>query len=95
MILDIKLNKQIKFQRCSNIDEQCVDGDLLLMSVVEKKVVILNSASKVIWELLSQPTSFQELCDLFQLGCPAIPYVQISSSIERVLTELLQAELIG
>ena len=73
---NIKIDMQTKYQKRANIDEQCVDNDLLLMSVVAKRVVILNAASKVLWELLSQPISFQELGDVFQRGYPTLSWVQ-------------------
>ena len=87
-------NPEIKYQKLPKIDEQCIDNDVLLMSLTAKRVVILNASSSILWTLLSHPMSFEELTDFYKQANPASPLLDIASAIQLVLTELLNADLI-
>jgi len=90
----ISTNPDVKYQKLPKIDEQCIDSDVLLMSLTAKRVVILNESSNILWTLLSHPMSLQELTDFYKRANPTSSSTHITAAIQLVLTELLNADLI-
>jgi hypothetical protein len=90
----ITTSSQVKYKKYLEMDEQYFDDDLLVMHPSVKRVVMLNSSSCIIWSLLSHAYSCAELVELYHQAMPHLSSTQIMTSVESVLFELLNAELI-
>lgn len=82
------------YTKCLDVDEQKFDEDLLLMSQKNKRVVVLNSISTVLWQLLGHPYSIQELIDVLHEAMPDISLGEKKEAVQTMLKELHTAELI-
>lgn len=71
-----------------------VDGECFAASLDGNQVLRMNEGSRQIWELLSEPTSQEEIVDLMRTAFSEVPPERIASDVARGLTALTAAGLI-
>ena len=79
------MTAEMRLRKAPDLDEDIVDGDLILMHLQTRSVVILNSAARALWEMIED---FSGRGDMLELLCEALPE-QPPSEVERGLDELL------
>ncbi len=88
------LDRTIKYQRLNEVDAEAFDADLLLMHQQTRKVVVLNPVAAVLWDVLQEPHTAQELLSLLCEAHRDENVATLSQSVDALLVELHNAELI-
>ena len=76
-----------RLRKVPEIDEDVIDGDLILMHPRTRSVLILDAAARALWEVLDDFSSRDEMLELLEEALPQQP----AGEIERTLNELLAA----
>ncbi len=90
----IEFNNNTQFVRSNRISEEHFYPDLLLMNLETKKVVVLNTASSVLWQMLSSPLSWYELQEMLQQVYPPELLNDAINSCKSLFNVLLAADII-
>lgn len=82
------MGKIMHFEKCAHIDVDTFDGDLLLMNLTTREVLVLNEAAGVLWAALDLFSKRDELLDLLQEALPNINPEEREASLASVLQSL-------
>ncbi len=78
----------MRLDKGKNIDVDTFDGDLILMNLDTRQVVVLNEAAGVLWSALDLIADRAELANLFQQALPHISAAECEQSLTSVLDVL-------
>jgi hypothetical protein len=74
-----------KLRKGSAVDEDVIDGDLILMNLDTRRVTILNPAARVLWDVVEDLPTRGELLELLLEAFPD----RSAGEVERGLDALL------
>ncbi|CAD5372618.1 PqqD family protein [Rubrivivax sp. A210] len=86
------LNPQTQIARAANLLATEVDGETVLMHVEQGQYYGLARSAHVIWELLAEPQSFEQLCAALQrryAGAPETIAADTRRFVEQMAAEAL------
>jgi hypothetical protein len=82
------------FKKADDVELDFFDGDLILMSLSTRRIVILNRGGHVLWEALDHLPRRAELIETVAEAFPDAGVDAARESVESILTALLAARLI-
>jgi Coenzyme PQQ synthesis protein D (PqqD) len=78
----------IWLRKGAEIDEDVVDGDLILMHLQTRSVVILNAAARALWEVIEDFSGPSEMLELLREALPEQPTSEVERGLDELLTTL-------
>ena len=78
----------MRLEKSKNIDVDTFDGDLLLMNLDTRQVLVLNEAGGVLWLALDLMPDRDQLSELFQEALPQVSAAECAQSLASVLDAL-------
>jgi hypothetical protein len=78
-----------EFHKANNIDADVFDGDLILMNLETRQVLVLNETANVLWTAIDQFHTRTDLLDLLREAMPDQDAAQLESSLDAILGALL------
>ncbi len=72
------------------VDEDVIDGDLILMNLDTRQVTILNAAARVLWEAVEDFPTRDDLMGLLREAFPERPAAELERELDAVLGTLTE-----
>jgi hypothetical protein len=79
---------EARLSKAGSIDEDAVDGDLILMKLDTRVVTILNPTARVLWELLDEFPTRSELLGLLCESYAERPRTELERDLDQVIDTL-------
>jgi hypothetical protein len=76
--------------KSKTVDSDIFDGELILMNLETRQVLVLNETASILWTAVGLLTTREELLDLLQEAMPQIHSSQVETSLDEVLDALLR-----
>ncbi len=78
------------FVKSKVVDTDVFDGELILMNLETREVLVLNEAGRILWDAIDLLKTREELTDLMREAMPQIQSSQIETSLDDVFAKLLK-----
>jgi hypothetical protein len=76
-------------QKSNNVDADVFDGDLILMNLDTRQVLVLNEAAHVLWSAMDSLSTRDELLDLLREAMPQTQPSELGTKLDEILDALL------
>jgi hypothetical protein len=76
--------------KSENIDADIFDGDLILMNLETRQVLVLNQAANILWTAIDLLNTRDGLLDLLREALPDMQSSQLETSLDEILDVLLR-----
>ena len=73
------------FRKATHVDADGFDGDLILMNLQTRQVLVLNETANILWTAIDLVDSRNGLLDLLREAMPGKDMPQLESSLDGVL----------
>lgn len=77
-----------QFHKAKNIDADVFDGDLILMNLETRQVLVLNEAANILWTAIDLVDTRTGLLDLLTEAMPDKDVSEIQNSLDDILGAL-------
>ncbi len=84
----------MRFSKIPHIDEERLDGELILLHPLSLQVKVLNETAAVLWDALDAFPTAEDLVAIVAEARPEIPADEIQAMVSGFLDELVTAELV-
>lgn len=85
---------RVRFSKIPNIDEERLDGELILLHPLSLQVKVLNETAAVLWDALEAFPTADALVAIVSEARPEIPTDEVWAMVRGFLDELVTAELV-
>lgn len=82
------------FVKSEVIDSDVFGGELILMNLETREVLVLNEAGSILWAAIDLVKTREELINLLREAMPQMQSSQIETSLDGVLGKLLKGEFL-
>jgi coenzyme PQQ synthesis protein D (PqqD) len=79
---------EVTLRKGSAIDEDVIDGDLILMNLDTRQVTILNAAARVLWDVVDEFPTRGELLTMLRDALPDRPGAEVEQGLDEVIGTL-------
>lgn len=84
----------MRFRKIPQLDEERLDGELIVLHPLSLQVKVLNETATVLWDALDAFPTAEELASIVAEARPEIPADEARSIVSGFLDELVAAELV-
>lgn len=78
-----------QFHKAKNIDADVFDGDLILMNLETRQVLVLNETANILWMAIDLLDTRGGLLDLLREAMPDKDVPELESSLDSILGALV------
>jgi hypothetical protein len=75
--------------KSKDVDSDIFDGELILMNLETRQVLVLNEAAKILWSAIDILNTRDGLLDLLREAMPNMNSSQLETSLDEILGTLL------
>lgn len=80
---------EVRYRKETEVDEDPIADDLILMHLVTRKVVIVNETCRVLWDAIEAFPTRSELLDLLREALPEHPETELAAGLDSMLDSLV------
>lgn len=78
-----------RFHKAKNIDADRFDGDLILMNLETRQVLVLNETANILWTAIDSVDTKNGLLDLLREAMPDKDASELEGSLDTILGALV------
>ena len=82
------------YRRAGSFDQEELDDELVVMELESQAIVTLNRTGRLVWEMLDQAASCDEIQALIGDAFPDVDGDHLKADIQAVLDTLVAARLV-
>lgn len=82
------------YRRTGSFDQEELDDELVVMEIESQAIVTLNTTGRLVWEMLENAASGEEIHALIGSAFPDIDTQVVKGDIQAVLDTLVAARLV-
>jgi hypothetical protein len=79
----------MRYRKEAAVDVDSVGDDLILMHLVTRRIIILNSTDSVLWDALDTFATAGELGELLREAMPDQPASEVETGLQAMLDSLV------
>ncbi len=84
----------LSYRRTGSFDQEELDDELVVMETESQAIVTLNATGHLVWDMLDQATTAEEILTLIGDGFPDVDKDSLQADIQAVLDTLVAARLV-
>lgn len=84
----------LRFLKSTNIDADIFDGDLILMNLGTRQVLVLNETASILWDAIDLLNTRDGLLDLLREAMPHAQSSLIETNLDAILDSLLRHDFL-
>jgi hypothetical protein len=78
-----------RFFKSENIDTDIFEGELILMNLETREVLVFNETATILWTAIDLVNTRDKLLDLLREAMPGMQLSQLEGSLDELLDALL------
>ena len=83
------------YHRSAAFDQEELDDELVVMELESQAIVTLNATGRLVWEMLDEATTAEEILTLLGETFPDVDKDSLQADIQAVLDTLVAARLVA
>ena len=83
-------NSEPRLVKAGNLDTDELNGELVLMKLDPRRIILLNPAGLALWRGLDAVDTRAEVVELVKEALPGMEAQEVERSVEQLLDELVQ-----
>lgn len=83
-------NSEPRLVKAGNLDADELNGELVLMKLHPRRIILLNPAGLALWRGLDAVDTRADIVELVKEALPGMEAQEVERSVEQLLNELVQ-----